>query len=277
MKQLLFLVICAGLFATANAQQLKTPQPSTTQTIKQDFGLGTIELSYSRPNMKGRKIFGDLVPYNAIWRTGANGATTLTFSDEVTIGGKKIPAGKYGLLTIPSADEWIFIITKQLDVTSPSAYKQENDVVRVSIKPMKLPMSIETFTINIGNITNTSCELQLLWEQTYIAIPVTTDVDSKVMTQIDNMLNKDNRPYYAAAVYYSDNGKDLNQAIEWFNKAVELNPNAYWMHYQRAKALAKAGRKTEALEASKKSMELAKAQKNDDYVKLNEKLQQGLK
>lgn len=277
MKQLLFLVICAGLFTTANAQQLKTPQPSTTQTIKQDFGLGTIELSYSRPNMKGRKIFGDLVPFNDVWRTGANSATTLTFTDDVTIGGTKIAPGKYGLLSIPSATEWILIITKQTDVTSPAAYKQENDVVRVKVKPVMLPKNVETFTATLANITNTSCDLQLSWEKTLVSLKITTEVDSKVMAQIAEAMKTEKPPYYSAAVYYADNGKDLNQALAWFEKAVEQSPNAYWVHYQRAKALAKAGKKAEAMESSKKSMQLAKEQKNNDYVKLNEKLQKELK
>jgi tetratricopeptide (TPR) repeat protein len=277
MKQLLFLVICAGLFTTANAQQLKTPQPSTTQTIKQDFGLGTIELSYSRPNMKGRKIFGDLVPFNDVWRTGANSATTLTFTDDVTIGGTKIATGKYGLLSIPSATEWTLIITKQTDVTSPAAYKQENDVVRVKVKPVMLPKTVETFTATLANITNSSCDLQLSWEKTLVSLKITTEVDSKVMAQIAEAMKTEKPPYYSAAVYYADNGKDLNQALVWFEKAVEQSPNAYWVHYQRAKALAKAGKKAEAMESSKKSMLLAKEQKNIDYVKLNEKLQKELK
>lgn len=277
MKQLLFLVICAGLFTTANAQQLKTPQPSTTQTIKQDFGLGTIEFSYSRPNMKGRKIFGDLVPFNDVWRTGANSATTLTFTDDVTIGGTKIAPGKYGLLSIPSATEWILIITKQTDVTSPAAYKQENDVVRVKVKPVMLPKNVETFTATLANITNTSCDLQLSWEKTLVSLKITTEVDSKVMAQIAEAMKTEKPPYYSAAVYYADNGKDLNQALAWFEKAAEQTPNAYWVHYQRAKALAKAGKKAEAMESSKKSMQLAKEQKNNDYVKLNEKLQKELK
>ena len=115
--------ICAAV--TVFAQELKTPAPSSTQTIKQDFGVSTVELSYSRPNVKGRKIFGDLVPYGKVWRTGANGATVITFSDDVSIGGTAVKAGKYGLLTIPDATEWTVIITKQTDVTNPSNYKQD--------------------------------------------------------------------------------------------------------------------------------------------------------
>lgn len=277
MKQLLLSAICAASILMAEAQQLKTPQPSTTQTVKQDFGLGSIELSYSRPNMKGRKIFGDLVPFDKVWRTGANGATTLTFTDEVTIGGTKIPAGKYGLLTIPSATEWTVIISKQTDVTSPTAYKQEMDVVRVMAKPMTLPWSFETFGISIENIKDNSCELMMAWDKTLISFPITTDVDGKVMKQIETMMKNDSRPYFSAAAYYADNGKDLGQAIVWFDKAIEQNPKAFWIYYQKAKALAKQGKKSEAMTASMKSMELAKEAKNDDYVALNEKLQKDLK
>lgn len=277
MKQFLLSAICVASILMAEAQQLKTPQPSTTQTVKQDFGLGTIELSYSRPNMKGRKIFGDLVPFDKVWRTGANGATTLTFTDEVTIGGTKIPAGKYGLLTIPSAAEWTVIITKQTDVTSPAAYKQDMDVVRVKAKPMTLPWSFETFGISFENIKDNSCELMMAWDKTLIALPITTDVDGKVMKQIETMMKNDSRPYFSAAAYYADNGKDLGQAIVWFDKAIEQNPNAFWIYYQKAKALAKQGKKSEAMAASMKSMQLAKEAKNDDYVALNEKLQKEIK
>jgi hypothetical protein len=277
MKKLLFFAFCIGSLLIAEAQPLKTPAPSTTQTFKQEFGLGNIEVSYSRPNTKGRKIFGDLVPFDKVWRTGANQATTVTFSDEVTIGGTKVPAGKYGLLTIPSATEWTFIISKQTDVTSPSAYKQEMDVVRVKAKPMSLPWSIETMGITLESIKDNSCELMLIWDKTMVSLPITTDVDSKVMKQIENTMTKDNRPYYNAAVYYADNGKDLNQAVAWFDKAIEQNPKAFWVYYQKAKALAKQGKKTEAMAVSMKSMELAKEAKNDDYVALNEKLQKEMK
>ncbi|MFY7839161.1 MAG: DUF2911 domain-containing protein [Lacibacter sp.] len=277
MKRLLLALSCVGVFAVANAQQLKTPQPSTTQTIKQDLGLGNIELSYSRPNMKGRKIFGDLVPFGKVWRTGANGATTLTFTDEVMIGGTKVPAGKYGLLSIPDANEWTIIITKQTDVTSPAAYKQDMDVVRVKAKPMALPWSFETFGISFENIKDNGCEVMMAWDKTLVSFAITTDVDGKVMKQIDGIMKGDSKPYFAAAAYYLENGKDLNQAIVWFDKAIEQNPKAFWVYYQKAKALAKQGKKADAIAVSNKSIELAKEAKNDDYVALNEKLQKDLK
>jgi len=274
------IAIAAGLLTAVlftNAQQLQTPQPSTTTTVKQNFGLGNIELSYSRPNMKGRKVFGDLVPFDKVWRTGANNATTLTFSDDVTISGVAIKAGKYGLLSIPGATEWTIIISKQTDVTSPAAYKQDMDVVRVKAKPMEMPWNIETFSIMFNNVKDNSIEVFMMWEKTAVNFTVTTDVDSKVMKQIDNLMKNDSRPYFNAAAYYLENGKDLNQAVAWFDKAIEQNPKAFWVYYQKARALAKLGKKAEAMAVSQKSMELAKEAKNDDYVALNEKLQKELK
>lgn len=275
-KLVLSTILLVSVFA-ASAQAIKTPAPSTTTTVKQEFGLSNVELSYSRPNMKGRKIFGDLVPYNAVWRTGANSATTVTFGDDVTIGGTKVPAGKYGLLTIPGASEWTVIITKQLDVTSPAAYKQSEDVVRVKAQPQKLPMTIETFTIMFDNVMPNSIQVGMMWENTWVGFAVTTDVDSKVMAQIDNAMNKDNRPYAQAAQYYMDNGKDLAKANEWYDKALAQNPNAFWVWYQKATCLSKLGKKSDAVAAANKSIELAKAAKNDDYVALNNKLLATLK
>lgn len=254
------------------AQSIKTPSPSTPQYIKQDFGLSSIELSYSRPGVKGRKVYGDLVPYNQVWRTGANQATTLTFGDAVTIGGTKIPAGKYGLLSIPGADEWTLIITRQLDVTSPVAYKPDQDIVRVKVSPHPLPFSVETFTILFADVTSGSCSLQLIWDNTIVMLPITTDVDSKIMAQIDNVMNKDNHPYFTAAFYYLENGKDLNKALEWFDKALAQDPTAFFAAYQKARCQAKLGKKQDAIATAKKGIELAKQANNPDYVALNEKL-----
>ena len=204
MKKLLITAIAVFALFFADAQ-LKTPAPSPTQTIKQDFGLSSIELSYSRPGMKGRKIFGDLVPFGKVWRTGANQATTLTFGEDVTIGGKKVAAGKYGFVTIPDKNSWTLIITKQLDVTSPAGYKIDQDVVRVMAEPMKMKDDMENFTMQFANIKPGSCELQMMWENTIVSLPVTADVETKVMAQIDQLMNKDTRPYFGAAMYYMDN------------------------------------------------------------------------
>lgn len=272
MKKMFIALLSLGMFTMSDAQQLRTPAASPSQTIKQDFGLSHIELSYSRPGVKGRKVFGDLVPYGKVWRTGANQATTLTFGEEVMIGGKKIPAGKYGLLTIPGQTEWTVIVSKQTDVTSPSAYKESEDVVRVSLKPMKAPHQAETFTMQFMNVGPESAELHMHWADVAVNLPISTNVEERVMAQIDNLMNKDNRPYFAAAMYYMDKGKDMNQALTWLDKAIEQSPNAFWIHHQRANALAKLGKKNEAKMAANKSMGLAREAKNDDYVRLNEKL-----
>jgi hypothetical protein len=260
-----------------NAQTIKTPAPSPPQTIKQDFGLSSIELSYSRPGVKSRKVFGDLVPYGKVWRTGANSATTIMFEDDVTVGGTKVPAGKYGLLTIPDRDKWTIILTKQLDVTSPAAYKQESDAARVEVKPLTMKDKMETFTMNFANITSSTCDLDIMWENTEVAVPISQDVETVVMKQIDEAMNKDNRPYFQAAMYYLNNGKDLNQALTWFDKAIEQQPDAFYIYHQKANTLAKLGRKEEAKAAAEKSIVLAKKAKNDDYVRLNEKLLDQLK
>jgi hypothetical protein len=276
-KIVLPFVLVSFFYLSSISQQIKTPAPSPPQFVKQDFGLSAIELSYSRPGVKGRKVFGDLVPYGKVWRTGANAATTLTFGDDVIIGGTKIPAGKYGLLTIPGESDWTIIITKQLDVVNPILYKQDQDVVRVTTQSNQLPFPLESFTILFANVTGSSCDLQLIWDKTFLSFPIKTEIDSKVMAQIDNAMNKDNRPYFNAAMYYMDNGKDLNKALEWFNKATDADPTAYFVFYQKAKCLAKMGKKQDAVSVAQKSMQLSKDAKNDDYVVLNEKLIASLK
>lgn len=267
-------MVCSAAFSQNN---LKVPAPSPSSTVKQDFGLSSVEVSYSRPSVKGRKIFGDLVPYDKVWRTGANAPTIITFGDDVTIGGTKVPAGKYGLLTIPGQQEWTIIITKSTDVSSPSAYKESNDVVRVKAKPAELPFSVETFLITFDNIKSNSMDAVILWDKTEVSFPIVTEFDSKVMAQIDQLMKSDKPPYFQAAMYYLENGKDLNKAVEWMDKAVQENPKAFWIYHNKANALVKLGKKKEATEAAQKSIELAKEARNDDYVTLNEKLLANLK
>jgi tetratricopeptide (TPR) repeat protein len=276
-KKLIAFTALLFILAESDAQPIKTPQPSTTQNIRQDFGIGSVELSYSRPNMKGRKIFGDLVPFGKVWRTGANNATIITFSDTVLVGNTKLAPGKYGLLTIPNKDEWTVIFSKQTTVTSPADYKQESDAARISVKPTSLKENFETFTMQFGNIKNASLELQMIWDNVAVYVPISTDVESKVLAQINNVMNNDNRPYFQAAMFYMETGRDLNQAVTWLDKAYEQNKNAFWVMHQKANALAKLGRKEEAKAAATKSMAMAKEAKNDDYVELNKKLLDTLK
>lgn len=271
MKRIFLALTATALMFTAQAQ-LKTPAPSPSQTVKQEFALSSVELSYSRPGIKSRKLYTDIAPAGKVWRTGANGATTLTFGEEVNIGGVKVPAGKYGLLSIPDKKSWILIISKQTDVTSPAAYKAEMDVVRIPVAVAKTKTAVETFTIQFANVKSTSLDIQLLWDKSVVSLPVTVDIDSKIMASIDAAMKTDKPPYFQAAMYYMDNGKDLNQALSWFNKAVEQQPDAFWVQHQWANCLAKLGKKPEAIAAANRSKELAQKAKNDDYVKLNDDL-----
>ena len=272
MKKLLCSLLALWTLTFANAQNLTTPQPSPTQIIKQNFSVGSIELNYSRPGKKGRKVMGDLVPFGKVWRTGANGATTITFSDDVTIGGKEVKAGKYGLLTIPDAKKWTIIISKDVTVNQPSNYKPELDVVRVEADAITMQYTIENFTINFADITGNSCNVELMWENTYVHFPITTNTDAKVMAQIDNIMNKDNKPYFNAASYYYDNGKDLNQALSWVNKAIETNKEAFYMYLLKARIHKKLGDKNAAKAAATMCKDLATTAKNDDYVKMANEL-----
>lgn len=272
MKKLFITSIAVWIMFFADAQTWKAPQTSTTQTIKQNFALSSIEITYSRPGIKGRKIFGGLVPFGTIWRTGANDANVLTFGDTVFIGGTKIAPGKYGLASIPHEKSWTLIITKQLDVTDAASYKKDQDVVRVEAKAMDMSESMETFTMQFANIKNGSCDLQLMWDRTAVSLPITTNIEERMKAQIEQVINKDNRPYFNAALYYMNNNLDLKKALAWFDKALELEPTLLRNHNQRARCLQKMGRIEEAKTGAKKGLELAKEQKNDDFTKAFETL-----
>ncbi|CAH0997059.1 hypothetical protein EMA8858_03196 [Emticicia aquatica] len=268
------IVLLFSLFVSmgAMAQGIKMPAPSPTQIIKQDFALSSIEINYSRPLAKGRKIFGDLVPFGKMWRTGANGATKVTFGEDVKVGGVAIKAGSYAIYSIPNADEWEIIINKGVNNGGLSGYKTEEDVARFKVKTFTLPFAIESFTMMIGDVLPASANIQILWENTAVSIPVEADIDSKIMKSIDAAMNVDNRPYFAAASYYFEVGKELPKALEWVNKAIDAQPSAYWMVHLKAKIQAKLGDKAGAKATALKGIELAKAGNNDDYVALNEKL-----
>ena len=267
-------VLFLSLFISVSAfsQGIKTPAPSPTQTMKQDFALSSIEITYSRPMVKGRTIFGDVVPFGKIWRTGANGATKVTFGEDVKVGGMAVKAGSYALYSVPDKSEWEIIINKGANNGGLNGYKAEDDVARFKVKSMNLPMSIESFTVIIGDVSASTANIQIMWANTAVTIPVEADIDSKIMKQIDGAMNVDNRPYFAAASYYFDAGKDMSKALDWANKAIEAQPKAYWIVHLKAKIQAKMGDKVNAKVTALKGIELAKEGKNDDYVALNEKL-----
>ncbi len=262
----------------SQAQSLVTPQASPTQTISQNFSVGSMELSYSRPGLKGRRLGTDLAPFGKVWRTGANAATTIRFTDDVSIGGTSVKAGKYGVLSIPGANEWILIITKDLNVNAPDLYKQANDVVRVKAPVMNPGTKVETFTMNFANFTNNTCELQLIWENSLVVLPISINTDQKVMKQISDIFDKDSKPYYSAAQYYYDNGKDLAKAKEWIDKAVSdpANAKAFNVFLLKARIHQRMGDKAGAKANAEKTITLATEAKNEDYIKMAQDLVKAL-
>ncbi|MCJ8211961.1 DUF2911 domain-containing protein [Mucilaginibacter sp. RS28] len=270
----LYLALVLGVCTTlsAMAQGIKMPQPSSSQTIIQEFGLGTITLKYSRPNVKGRKIFGvgTLQPYGEVWRTGANSATSIKFSDDVTIEGKQVPAGEYGLFTIPGKNEWTVIINKTPKQWGAYDYKQADDLVRFTVKPETTKELTETFTMQFANVTTKACELVLMWEHTAVNVHLTTDPDAKVMASIDEAMKGEKKPYFQAMMYYYENDKDLNKALEWANELEKDPNNGMYVKLWKARILLKQGKKDEAIATAKAGADLARAAKSDEYVRLNE-------
>ena len=274
MKNLLFLFLL--FVAVQTNAQVKMPALSPIQTLTQDFGMGSIEIKYSRPSARGRKVFGDLLPYGELWRTGANGATTIKFTDQVMINDKTIDTGTYAIYTIPGEKKWTFILNKGITNWGTGDYKEADDILRFSADNVKLKAPKETFTMQIANITTQTCELHIMWEKSSIVIPIKTDVKPKLKAQIEKALLTDKKPYYQAAQYYNDYEMDFAKALTYSQKAVEERPNAYWIWLYQAKIQQKLGDKAGALESSKKSMEAAKKENADDYIRLNEEFQKTL-
>ncbi|RZK80651.1 MAG: DUF2911 domain-containing protein [Pedobacter sp.] len=269
LKTMLFLTIALTMSAGLKAQGIKLPQPSTTQTISQAFGLGQVTITYSRPNTKGRKIFGGLEPYGTVWRTGANSATMITLTEAVKIEGKELAAGTYGIFTIPGEKEWTLIINKGAKQWGAYEYKESEDVFRVAVKPTKTASKIETFTIQFADVYETTAKLQLMWENTAININLATDIDAKVMASIDEAMKGEKKPYFAAAQYYLEHGKDLNKALEWMNVADQGNTNQPWVKLWKARVQLKMGDKKGATQTATEGLKIATEIKNPEYVRLN--------
>jgi len=253
------------------------PAPSPTQTIKQDFGLGSIELTYSRPGAKGRKIFGDLVPYNKIWRTGANAATKVVFSEPMEIGGKKVDTGTYVLYTIPGMESWEIILNKGIKNWGTDGYKESEDVCRFRVEPMKVKSKLENLTMQFSNIKPETCDLQIMWARTVVTIPIKANIRERIKAQITAALESSKKPYWQAAQFYKEWEENYPKALEYCTKATEENAKAYWIWLYKARIQKDMGDKEGARASANKSLELAKEAKNDDYVKMNEDLLRKLK
>lgn len=282
MKKIRNVFLAMGVLAASMATaQLKTPQPSPSASITQTVGLIDVKIDYSRPGMKGRTVFGGIVPFGEIWRTGANKATAITLPEDVKIGGKDVKAGSYSIFTIPNETEWTIIINNNTELWGAGAYKQEEDAARFTVKPTKITDAYETFTIDFSDLTSNSAHINLIWENTKVAFKIETNANEAVEAQIKEILvdGPSAGTYYGAARYYLDNDKDLKQALTWIDVAIEKNPNAFWYIHQKAKIQGKLGMKKEAIATAQKSMEMAKANKEGDYgyVKNNEDLIKELK
>ena len=264
------LLAIAVLISSIDAHAQITPHPSSSETINQGFGLGTITLTYSRPNTKGRKIFGNVEPYDKVWRTGANSATVITFSDDVMLEGNKVPAGEYGLFSIPGENQWTIILSRKPKQWGAYTYNQADDYLRFSVKPVKLQQPVETFTLQFENMYPTSGELHLLWENTALAIHLTCDIDKKVMARIDSAMTTDKKPYYDAVIYYWNNNKDMNQALEWANQ-LEKVPGMPPMVAKlwKARIQLKKGDKSGATATAREGVKAATEMKSDEYIRLN--------
>jgi Protein of unknown function (DUF2911) len=271
-KLILVLFVLVTLGENLKAQGLKLPQASTPQTITQDFGLGKITLSYSRPNVKGRKIFGGLEPYDKVWRTGANSATVIKFTDAVKIEGKDLAAGEYALFTIPGKTEWTIIFNKGVKEWGAYTYSEANDVLRVKVKPTALKDKVETFTIQFANVYDSSAQMQLAWENTLVSVNLSAAVDERVMANIAEAMKGEKKPYFQAAQYYYSNGKDLKTALEWMNEAEKQMTDAPWVKLWKGRVQLKMGDKAGAAKTAKEGIEIATKIKNDEYIRLNTQL-----
>lgn len=264
----ILLVLFTLSLTGVEAQNIKVPTASPLQKISQQFALSNIDIEYSRPSVNGRVIFGKLVPFDKIWRTGANASTKITFGEDVKVNGHDVKAGTYALYTYPSKEEWKITLYSDLKLGSGfAAYNQDHEVLALTVPVRKLQNLVETFTIQVANITSTSADIVLSWEKTAVSFNVEADIDADVMSSIEKSM-KDNRPYYQASAYYLQNNKDLNQAYEWAVKASEQNPNAYWILLNKAKAEFAVGKYKDAITSANLVRTKAEAAGNSDYVKI---------
>ncbi|MDQ2770191.1 MAG: DUF2911 domain-containing protein [Bacteroidota bacterium] len=272
-------LLAAGLLLASAAQaqtRLTIPPLSPTTHIHQNFSTSYIDLTYSRPSLRGRTAFGGVVPNGTEWRLGANTITKVRFGEEVKIGGQTVPAGAYALLAIPEAKEWTFILNRDTAQWGTYEYKQALDVLRVKAKATKLAAPVETMSLTVENLKPASADLVLSWDRTQVVLPIVADPDRVVMGQIEQAMKGEKRPYVQAAQYYYNTGKDLTPAIGWLDEYIKANPGEYYSYYWKAKLLQKQGKNAEAIAAARKSLELVQADKNEiskaEYLHLNQEV-----
>lgn len=269
----LFLTVCLVAFTYTMNAQVTTPQPSPFSKIEQKVGLTDVTLEFSRPSMKGRAIFGDLVPFGKLWRTGANANTKITFSSNVMVNGKELKAGSYAMYTIPNKDSWeVMFYSDAGNWGTPRKWDESKVALKTTAKVESMPMKIETYTMTFDDLTNNSAVIGILWENTYVGIQFETPTDKSVMASINKTMNGPSpNDYYAAAVYFKQEGKDMKKAMKWIDKAIEMTKEQprFWYYRQQSLIYAKAGNKKGAIAAAKTSLKLATDAGNADYMKMN--------
>ena len=265
------MLVCFIAFSLATQAQIQTPSASSHAMMEQVVGLTTIKVDYSRPNMRGREVFGNLVPYGKIWRTGANATTKFTVDKPVVIADKELAKGTYSIYTIPGEDMWEVIF--YTDDANPllTEFEDSKVALRTMVETVDMPMDMETFTIVIDDVMTDSAVLSILWANTIVPIKFNVLTDKEVLASIDQTLSGPaSGDYFNAAVYYLNSGKDIDKAKTWMDKAMSMNKNPrFWELRQQSLVLAKAGDKKAAIEAAKKSLAGAKEAGNADYIKMN--------
>lgn len=270
-KLLLFSLVC--VFTLSINAQIETPQPSPFGKIEQVVGLTDVSIEYSRPAMRGRTIFGDLVPYDKLWRTGANANTKITFSDDVSVGNTALKAGTYAIFTKPGMESWeVIFYSDANNWGTPQNWDDSKVAAKVTAPVNKMDFDVQSFTIMLGNLTSNSAELGFIWEKTYVGVPFSVPTDTKATASIEKVMKGPGAgDYFSAAVYYLNEGKDMNKAKMWIDKATEMTAKEprFWFLRQKSLIYAKMGDKKGAIESAKKSLELAEKAGNADYVKMN--------
>lgn len=284
MKKLLTVILAAICFLTE--AQIQTPAASTAGSVSSVVGLTDVKITYSRPKLKGRKVFGEgdtyMHPYGKIWRTGANNGSRISFSDDVKVEGIAVPKGEYLIFTWPGATEWSVSLYKDLSIGgNTTEYKEADEVAKFKVRAEKLSAPVQTLSFSIDDIAddNTSAKVRLAWENVAIKFTVTVDFDKKVMASIEANTKISPNAYATAAVYYLETGRDLKQALTWMDEALKTETEAFWWVHQKAKIQKALGDKSGAMATAQKSLDMAKKNAGGDfgYVKLNEDLIKTLK
>jgi len=272
MKKTVLLTLFAAFLSPILQAQLTTPALSPSAKVEQRIGLTDVTIEYSRPSKKGRAIFGGLVPFNEPWRTGANAATKITFSDDVNFGGADVKKGAYALLSKPTDKTWTFMLYPYT-VGNFSTYL-ESDVIPIMVTAdavkMPSPVAVESLMFGFDNLTSTSGEMFLMWDNVIVPVTIKTNTDQTVEANIARiMAGPTAGDYYSAASYYLNANRNLDQALIWIDKSIAMNNEKFWVLRTKSLIQAALGDRKGAIMTAQRSLELATAEKNNDYIKMN--------